>query len=249
MGTDSQHWYLPDGSPFFEIAAKAGHMRPVTIKDARKAKAVPSVTTVLSIVAKPQLEAWKVRQGILAALTLPRIEGESEEQWLARINTDSRQEAKAAAEEGSRIHAALEADRRGQPYPERYQPHVAAVRAEIAKLFPDVTDWVPEVRFAHPDGFGGMCDLHSPSTGACLDYKGKDGDFADGKQLAYDQHWQLAGYQRGLKLREAPCASLFVSRTHPGKVASHVWSVEDMREGQRVFDAALALWKAVKRYP
>lgn len=249
MGTESQHFYLPDGSPFFEVKAKDGHMRSVTIRDARKANAVPSVTTVLSVIAKPGLEAWKVRQGILAALTLPRIDGESEEQWLARINADSREEAKAAAEEGSRIHDALEADRRGQPYPERYQPHVAAVRAEIAKLFPDVTDWVPEVRFAHPDGFGGMCDLHSPSTGACLDYKGKDGDFADGKQLAYDQHWQLAGYQRGLKLREAQCASLFVSRTHPGKVASHVWSIEDMREGQRVFDAALALWKAVKRYP
>ena len=249
MGTDSQHWYLADGSPFFEVKAKDGHMRSVTIKDARKVHAVPSVTTVLSIVAKPQLEAWKVRQGILAALTLPRIDGESEEQWLARINADSREEAKTAAEEGSRIHEALEADRRGQTYPERYQPHVAAVRAEIGKLFPGVTDWIPEARFAHPDGFGGMCDLHSPSTGICLDYKGKDGDFADGKQLAFDQHWQLAGYQRGLKLREAPCASLFVSRTHPGKIASHVWSIEDMREGQRVFDAALALWKAIKHYP
>lgn len=249
MGTESQHWYLPDGSPFFEVKARDGNMRAVTIRDARKVKAVPSVTTVLSVIAKPGLEAWKVRQGILAALTLPRIEGETEEQWLARINTDAKAQAKTAAEEGSRIHAALEADRRGQPYPERYQPHVAAVRAEITRLFPEVTDWVPEVRFAHPDGFGGMCDLHSPSTGACLDYKGKDGDFADGKQLAYDQHWQLAGYQRGLRLREAPCASLFISRTHPGKVASHVWSVEDMREGQRVFDAALALWRAVKRYP
>lgn len=249
MGTESQHWYLPDGSPFFEVKAKDGHMRSVTIRDARKVKAVPSVTTVLSVIAKPGLEAWKVRQGIMAALTLPRRPYEEEAEWLHRVGEDAKAQAKAAAEEGSHIHAALEADRRGQPYPERYQPHVAAVRAEIAKLFLHVTDWVPEVRFAHPDGFGGMCDLHSPSTGACLDYKGKDGDFADGKQLAYDQHWQLAGYQRGLKLREAPCASIFVSRTHPGKVASHMWGIEDMHEGQRVFDAALALWKAVKHYP
>ena len=249
MSTDSQHWYLQDGSPFFETKARDGHMRPVTIKDARKVHAVPSVTTVLSIVAKPQLEAWKVRQGILAALTLPRIEGESEEQWLARVNADAKEEAKTAAEEGSRIHDALEADRHGLPLPDRYGAHVVAVRAEIDKLFPGVTDWVPEARFAHAEGFGGMCDLHSPSTGVCLDYKGKDGDFTDGKQLVYDQHWQLAGYQRGLKLRESPCASLFVSRTHPGRVASHVWSIDDMREGQRVFDAALALWQAVKRYP
>lgn len=246
---ESQHWYLPDGKPFFEVPAKDGHLRPVTIRDARKVHAVPSVTTVLAVIAKPTLEAWKVRQGILAALTLPRIEGEDEAAWLTRINSDAKAEAKGAAEEGSRIHDALDHAARGTAYPEHYRPHVQAVQAEIARLFPDVHDWIPEARFAHPDGFGGMCDLHSPSTGHCVDYKGKDGDFTDGRQLAYDQHWQLAGYQRGLKLRQASCASLFVSRTHPGTVASHVWTLDDMRQGQRVFDAALALWQAVKNYP
>jgi len=249
VSEDSQHWYLPDGTPFYECKARDGHMRPVTLRDARKVHAVPSVTTVLSVVAKPNLEVWKVQQGILAALTLPRKPSESEADWLQRVRDDAKAQTKAAAEEGSRIHAALEANARGQAYPQRYQPHVQAVRAEIAKLYPAITDWVPETRFAHPDGFGGMCDLHSPSTGVCLDYKGKDGDFSDGKRLAYDQHWQLAGYQRGMELPKATCASVFVSRTHPGKVASHVWSTEDMQQGQRVFDAALALWQAIKNYP
>src|SRR6185437_2318719 len=130
VSEDSQHWYLPDGSPFFECKARDGHMRPVTLRDARKVHAVPSVTTVLSVVAKPNLEVWKVQQGILAALTLPRIPNESEADWLQRVRDDAKAQAKAAAEEGSRIHAALEAHARGQTYPQRYQPHVQAVWTE-----------------------------------------------------------------------------------------------------------------------
>ena len=245
---DSQHWYLPDGSPFFEVAAKDGHMRAVTIRDARKVHAVPSVTTILSMIAKPGLEAWKVKQGVMAALTLPRQHGEPEEAWLRRVGEDAKQEAARAAEEGSRIHDALERAMRGDAVPDAYRPHCDAVRAELARIFPDVHDWIPETRFAHVAGFGGMCDLHSPSTGHVVDYKGKDGDVTDGRQLAYDQHYQLAAYVRGLGLKRATCANVFVSRTHPGKVASHVWTVEDMEKGQRVFDAALALWQAVKDY-
>lgn len=245
---DSSHWYLPDGRPFYEVKDAKGNLRGVTLRDARKVSAVPSVTTVLQVVAKPQLEAWKVRQGILAALTLPRIDGETEEAYLARILADSRQQAIDAAEEGTRIHDAIEQDFLGRWYQSKYRPHVEAVRAELARLFPGVTDWVSERSFAHADGFGGKVDLHSPSTGIVGDYKGKDGDFSDGKKLAYDQHWQLGGYSIGLGLPLSPCFNIFVSRTHPGKVASHVWTPDDMAGGRDVFRCALALWQQMKGY-
>jgi hypothetical protein len=245
---ESQHWYDRVGRPCYEQTTGKGGLRPTDLRDARKLGLVPSVTTVLSVLAKPALTNWLVEQGIMAALTLPRIPGEPEADFIARIRTDSKAQAKAAAEEGNRIHDACESAVKGLPYPDTYRPHVAAVVNELNRLFPDVSDWVAEASFASRMGYGGKVDLHSPSTGIVVDYKGKDGDFSDGKKLAFDQHWQLAAYQVGLELPPNVCANLFVSRTHPGCVASHVWKVPEMEHGWQVFDAALATWKRLRKF-
>lgn len=241
------HWYDRSGKPAYEIAGRSG-LRATTLADARKIGLVPSVTTVLQVIAKPALVNWQVDQGILAALTLPRNDTETEGEWLKRVKSDSQQQSKDAASEGNRIHDACEQFFKGQEVPAQYWEHVRGVREELAKLFPGVTDWIAEKSFSSWLGYGGKVDLHSPSTGIVVDFKGKDGDFSDGKKLAYDQHWQLAPYQAGLGLGRAPCANLFVSRTHPGKVASHVWTVDDMDSGMAVFAAALQLWKAMKGF-
>jgi hypothetical protein len=243
-----EHWYARDGKPSYEIESKGGSLRAVTLRDARTLGLVPSVTTVLNVIDKPALTSWKVDQGILAALTLPKIEGEDDKAYLARIKSDSGQQVKDAADEGTRIHDAIEQAYKGRPVPDRYRPHVDAVQAELARLFPGVTDWVAEASFGSPFGYGGKVDLHSPSTGITVDHKGKDGDFTDGKKLAYDQNYQLAPYQVGLGFQHGPAANIFVSRTHPGKVASHVWTTDDMAHGWQVFHAALQLWKAIKKF-
>lgn len=248
MTIDSGHWYKPDGAPFYTVRDAKGNERGVTLRDARKVGAVPSVTTVLQVLAKPQLETWKVKQGILAALTLPRNVDEDDDTYLARVLTDSREQAKAAAEEGTRIHDAIEQSFASKYVPEAYAPHVEAVSGSIRDLFPSVDDWVSERSFAHADGFGGKVDLHSPSTGIVIDFKGKDGDFSDGKKLAYDQHYQLAAYQHGLGLPRNACCNLFVSRTHPGRVAHHVWTIDDVESALGIFLDALSLWKRIKRY-
>lgn len=243
------HWYSRAGQPAYEQITKGGGLRATTLRDARQLGLVPSVTTVLSVVAKPQLEKWKRDQVLMAALTLPRQPHESEPDFLRRIETDSQAQARAAAEEGTRIHDAIEQYfKEGYPSSGPYIEHVRATRAELSRLFPDVSDWVAEASFAAQEGFGGKVDLHSPSTGIVVDFKGKDGDFTDGKKLAYDQHWQLAAYQRGMRLAENVCANVFVSRTHPGKVASHLWSVDSVHEGWQVFESALSLWKALKKF-
>lgn len=242
------HAYDRSGQPRYYVTAKTGNERATTISDCRKNGWLPSVTEVLRIIDKPALTNWLVDQGILAALTLPRVDGEPESSLLSRIKADSGAQAKAAAEEGSRIHDAIECHFEGKSYPDTYRPHVNAARRELWRLFPGVTDWVSERSFAHALGFGGKVDLHSPSTGIVADFKGKDGDFSDGKKLAYDQHWQLAAYQNGLLLPRNVCANIFVSRTHPGAVAGHVWTEAKIEEGWAVFQAALSLWKALKGY-
>lgn len=245
-----EHWYGRDGSSQYDA----------DLRKARKAGYVPSVTTVMNVVDKAQLTQWLVKQGIMAALTGTRLAGESDDAYIARILADSKQQAIDAANEGTRIHDACEQLFAGKGYVEGYQPHVTCVEIELHNLFPDVTDWISEKSFAHSLGYGGKVDLHSPSTGIVVDFKTKDGDFSDGKKLAWDQNIQLAAYQVGLDLAKfvkfgfggsyvhQPCANIFVSRTHPGKVASHVWSAEDIAHGWRVFEAALELWKRIKKY-
>lgn len=249
MSTEGGHWYRRDGAPCYEIAKKGGGFRSVNLRWDRGLGLVPSTTTTTQVIAKPQLEQWKVKQAILSSLTLAREDGETDDEYIARILEDSREQAKKAAEEGTRIHDALEAAFKGEDYPEQYRPHVAATQAEIARLFPGVSDWVAEKSFAHPLGFGGKVDLHSPSDGIVVDYKGKDGDFSDGKKLVYDQHWQLGSYRLGLQLpRGNVAANIFVSRTHPGKVASHLWTPQEVDQGEEIFLATLALWKLIKKY-
>jgi len=248
-GQVAEHWYSRDGLPAYSQPKRGGGETRTTLRHARQLGLVPSVTTVLEeVINKPALNNWKVDQGILAALTLPRVEGETEQAFLQRVRTDSRAQAKAAAEEGTRIHEAVEASFASRPFPARYVRHVDAARALIARLFPDVTDWVTERSFCHPKGFGGKVDLHSPTWGIVVDFKGKDGDFTDGKKLAWDQHWQLSAYQRGLNLPPAPCANVFISRTHPGAVAEHVWTLEELSTGWRVFQHALCIWKLIKGF-
>lgn len=244
----SEHWYDQGGRPAYEVKAANGSLRATTLRDARKFGYVPSVTTVLGILAKPALETWKVRQGILAALTLPRDPAESEDSFLSRVLSDSGEQAKRAAEEGTRIHDQIERHFKGLIVEEKYRPHVAGALAELHRMFPDIDDWEAEASFAHESGFGGKVDLHSPSTGVVVDHKGKDGDFTDGKKLAYDQHWQLAAYQNGLGLHRNVCANLFVSRTHPGKCLGHVWSADEIDHGWLIFESALATWKRLRKF-
>ena len=82
---ESVHWYGKDGSPQYTVKAKDGSDRPTTLRDARKLDLVPSVTTILKVAAKPGLEAWKLEQMLLSALTLPRTQNEPEKDFIARI--------------------------------------------------------------------------------------------------------------------------------------------------------------------
>jgi hypothetical protein len=103
---ESLHWYTRDGEPAYEVPAAKGGMRPTTLRDARKLNLVPSVTTIIRCAAAPGLELWKANQLMMAALTLPRRDGEAEKDWLSRVVQDSKEQARKAAARGTAIHAA-----------------------------------------------------------------------------------------------------------------------------------------------
>lgn len=87
----ASHWYYPDARPCHQVQAKSGKgLRDTTLRDARELGLFPSVTSILKVIAKPELENWKITQAILASITLPR-ERESFEEWIKRFPSKQEQ--------------------------------------------------------------------------------------------------------------------------------------------------------------
>ena len=173
----ASHWYLSDGTPFHETERADGKgLRPVTLRDARKVRAFPSVTNILSILAKPGLDAWRIEQGIVAALTLPRRDDETLDAFAKRVVTDRSAQVTQAADLGSAIHAACEVYANSKALPE--SPAVAALFAPVRAWFDaDVEriDCIERV-VTHPEwGYGGRLDmvakLKSTDSWAVVDFK------------------------------------------------------------------------------
>src|ERR1700761_7206826 len=106
------HWYTRDGLPMHEVPRakeKDGEkMRPTTLADARKFGLFPSVTGILEVLDKPQLERWKINQAILATARIERQEQESPEYWCRRVVDEANKQVDEAADLGSMIHKSLE---------------------------------------------------------------------------------------------------------------------------------------------
>lgn len=246
--SESQHWYTRDGVPLYEIRGLNGSMRPTTLRDARKIGLVPSVTSIIGCCAKPGLERWKLEQMMHAALTLPRLVGEPEAQWIERVWADSKETARKAAERGTAIHAAIQNAYEGTAQHELYE-YVSGAIVAVNEWRPDV-QWTVEKSFASRMGYGGKLDLHSyeEDTGHVIDFKTKEFGPEDDLKT-WDEHaMQLAAYREGLGYPEARCAICYVSVTHPGLTRMIEIKHEDLLKGWRMFYSLLHYWQAKTGY-
>lgn len=235
--SESGHFYHPDGEPCYEVpyADPTKGMRATTLADAKKLGLRPSVTSIINKAAKPGLERWKQEQVLHAALTLPRIDGEPEKDFLARIMRDSQEQAKKAAERGTAIHAAIE----GRDTFGEYGEHVMAAQSLIYSwMLGEI--WTQEQSFASPLGYGGKTDDHAKN--AVVDYKTTEKPL--GSLETYDSHWmQLAAYREGLGLPNARCAIVYVNAIEPA--ARLIEIPEDkLQRGWDMFRALLDYWYA-----
>jgi hypothetical protein len=205
---DTGHWYTKDGAPAYTVEGKTG-IRNTTLRDARKLGLLPSVTTINGMLSKAGLDTWKQQQVLLAALTLPRSEGESEQEWLSRVMQDSKATGREAAERGTAIHAVIEAYF-DQVYMPEKPAYLDAIDSTLKRTFGEQL-WLPEKSFGHPLGFGGKCDLMA-KNGFVVDFKTKDTDL-DKVDVYFEHEMQLAAYREGLGVPNARCAIVFVNGT------------------------------------
>ena len=232
--SESGHWYAADGSPAYKIIGKNGKERNTNVKDARERGFVPSVTTVLNIIAKPGLTNWLQQQVLLAALTLPRIAGETEENWLERVMSDSKSTGRDAADRGTQMHGVLERYYSGEK--DDYPRYVDQVYASIKIHFGLDQQWEAERSFAH-NGFGGKVDLIAENI--VIDFKSKDN--LNKVEPYHEQIMQLAAYRHGLGKPTARCANVYFTAAGDVKLIEH--SENDLQQAWDCFQYLLAFYK------
>jgi hypothetical protein len=207
--TEGGHWYTPKGEPFYTMMGANGEQRNTTLRDARKLGLLPSVTTINNMLAKAGLNSWLQQQVLLAALTLPRLPNEFEEDWLKRVMSDSKATGRDAADRGTRIHAIVQSHFEGVKKINS-PPYIANVEQALKEAYGD-QHWLAEKSFAHPLGYGGKCDLMCPN-GLVVDFKTKDTPL-DKVDVYFEHEMQLAAYREGLGMPSAKCAIVFINGT------------------------------------
>lgn len=245
---ESGHWYDRDGTPRYEVMGANGKLRPATLRDARKFGWYPGVTSVIKCAAAPGLELWKAQQVLLAALTLPRAEGENDESFCKRVMSDAGEQARKARDRGTEIHAAIQGHYEGKPPAADMLPFAHGVAEAIRQNFPGDYVWTPERPCAHPMGYGTKADLSAP--GVVLDFKGADFTAADvGTLKTWDEHaMQLAATRMALNTARADCAIVYVSRVKPGLCRVIRIDEPELARGWAMFCALLDYWQAKSSY-
>lgn len=249
--SESGHWYSQTGEPMYEVATADGkRMRAATLADARKRGWYPGVTSIIRCAAAPGLERWKIDQHVLSALTLPRVEGETNDALLSRIRIDADEQSRKAREAGTNYHAALQGHFEGVPPSEDCWPVVEGVLAVLHANY-GARHWIPELPIAHPLGFGTKSDLHCRAElPIVLDFKGAEFDAVKMAKLeTWDEHaMQLAATREALRMPEARCGIVYYSRNCPGLARVIEVDEKELDRGWTMFRSLLGYWKASKGY-
>lgn len=249
--SESGHWYLPDGTPVYEVPnAKGDKLISPDIRHARKLGLYPGSTSIIRAAAAPGLEAWKQQQVLMAALTLPRQDQETDADFVSRVLSDSQDEARKAAEAGTDIHAAIQHFFETGQVREGFETHVGGVCQLLGRngLLMEDHQWHTERPVAHPLGYGTKVDLACAAW--VLDIKTREfRDGEDDRVRCYETHWMQVAAGRAALARYMPeCANarggiLWVSRSEPGLVFLAEITAAQLSRGWDMFRALLAFWQ------
>jgi len=269
---DSAHWYQRDGVPLHTVLSGKGEPRPTTLRDARKLGLYPSVTNILGVIAKPELTAWLQEQAVMAALTLPRIAGETEDAFARRVVEDSLTTRDGAADFGTAFHhgaeriaKTLEVDQTEalsawlNRYRDWFQENVITCRWTEQRVVSSEFGYAGTADLLIEHKLHGLClvdlkttKMSTPHPSPLPDRGGEgDGSQRTARPTKFKPYkswcYQLAAYRKALGV-QARCLNLIVNSVVPETPVEHVWGEAEMDAGLRAFMAARELWVIEKGY-
>ncbi len=225
-------------------------MRNTNVGDARKLGLLPSVTSIIKILDKPNLTAWLQEQAVLAAITLPRVHGESDTEFAARAVKDSKEQVTNAANIGTLIHRAAE---------EFLVTGVKNPDPLVAKLVEPFFEWanknildikLVEATLVSNDGYAGRLDLLADFAGAGTCYADfKSRKATDGKIRSYPEDgYQLAAYRAAGVDSASGCLSILINSQEGQDPITHAWEKEEIENAEKVFFHCFEIWKLTRSY-
>ena len=245
---ENSHYYTRLGEPVHG-----------TLREARKVNALPSVTNGMSILAKPGLIFYLQENAILSTLSLPRLQGESETDFVKRVVLDSRKEVESAAERGTYTHSLCEilADGGDKPADLRkgFEPHWGSLKNWFSKVHKIHSS--EQVLVNEDVGYAGRVDLIAEIVATdgprveVIDFKTrkfKKDKKGNGKADSYSTDlYQLAAYCFAHFDEPTWCRNVYIEPV-TGEISEKEWSPEEVEAAFEVFKAICVIWQAEKKY-
>lgn len=246
--SSGSHWYALKADGTIEAQHDAD------LRDARKAKLFPSVTTVLKERSNPQLEQWKINQVYQAVVANPAQPGEDMDAYKARIAEISGRRTQEAADFGTRLHDALEhypqmpLDVTLQPWLDAFGPSWEKIVAETVGSEFSLAD--PEI------GVAGRTDklvkLHDGRL-AIADFKtqrfGSTGKANFWASFPIQLSFYARAYAKANQLEDLPAImSVAINSEKPEKPQFKIYTEEEQDAAYAEFLATAFLWFSTKKY-
>lgn len=252
------HWYDPKTQqPKYEIERSDGKgLRPTTLRDAKKYRYVPSVTTIIASASKQGLDTWKMKQLLNVVENYKNFIGEKED-WREQLIAIMKERLDKVTKRGTVLHDSLESiftkglidvNNENEVF---VTPIIEFIEREIR--FKHIFKWKPETSFAYKKGFGGKIDLHSECGNVIIDFKSKDSEDLSRIELYDDYPMQLAAYREGLNINnvdftKAKCYNLFFSNSKKGEIKLVEWDEDKLQRALKMFHCLLEYWKLSNNY-
>lgn len=243
------HWYTEEGESAHVIIGKNGNERNTTITDARKLGLLPSVTSVIGIKSKPELETWKAEQIIRACIKFPIKEGQEEGEYAKEIMQEAKKVTTEAAAHGTLMHEQMEHILLGREHSkdDKLQPYIKTFK-EWAEDNVEKVYWCEKALVGA--GYAGRCDAYLRLSGAgdcIIDLKNRK------VNPKYDPFYdtdcaQLWAYRMASENPQCACVSVVLAANDPETIVIHKWDEEELYQAGIAFQAMLKVWAWSKRY-
>ena len=232
--SDSAHWYTRSGEPAYDA----------DLRRARKELLIPSITTILKIIDKPQLTNWLMNTIIDMAAKTPRVAGEDDFAWIMRVSALAQIERDKPAQRGTEIHGMIEEYLLTGELPDDSVGNGACLAIRGWLDGGGMTVLASEKTFVNvEEGVAGRVDLDL--SGGIADIKTTK---KPPKKKPWDNWvWQLSGYFISAKREPGPAYNLVID-SMTGEFSYHKIEAEDIARGMDTFRKIRDAWIAVKGY-
>lgn len=237
-------WYDKSGKLYTEpVKMKNGNMREANLADARKLGLIPSVTSIIDVLAKPGLDKWK--QGLLMDAVYEHFDSmpTTLEDCKAFAYEQYRLQMDKSTGFGSLFHNAIENHLSGMP---------VLLNEELEKYFRPFVKFMEDNNIkgeseksfaADHDGlwFAGTKDLEDDVY--VTDFKTQDTK-GTGKFSTYPESlWQGAAYCLNNKKK---FRNIYISSTEVGVFKIKEYKQEELEKAKVIFRRLLGLFYAIK---